>query len=171
MPPDDHVVDTNVLLLASASDAHSPFKDSTHVPLAEQRLVLEWLIAFRKDRTRHLVLDSQQELMREYRKQLGKNDYGYKVIVEKLQSARFHRIELDEEGAAQLPEPLRSEVKDRSDRKFVAVVLADGGQSSLVNACDTDWYDCENALKQAGIKVDQLISGWCRAKHAEKNAK
>lgn len=171
MPPGDHVVDTNVLLVASASDPSSPFKDSSHVPFAEQRAVLEWLREFRRDRSRHLVLDSQKELMREYKRQLGQNDYGYKVLMEKIQTARFHRIELDEEGSARLPEPLRTEVKDRSDRKFVAVVLADAGQSSLVNACDTDWYECEAALMQAGVNVEQTIDGWCRAKHAEKHGK
>ena len=171
MPPGDHVLDTNVLLVASAGDPSSPFKDSPHVPLAEQRAVLAWLREFRRDRSRLLVLDSQREVMREYKKQLGKNDYGYQVVIEKLQTARFHRIQLDEGGAAQLPEPLRTEVKDRSDRKFVAVALADAGASSLVNACDTDWYDCEAALMQAGINVEQLIDGWCRAKHAEKHGK
>lgn len=171
MPPGDHVLDTNVLLVASASDPSSPFKDSAHVPPAEQRAVLEWLREFRRDRARHLVLDSQQEVMREYKNKLKKNDYGYQVFIEKLQTARFHRIELDEDGSARLPEPLQTEVKDRSDRKFVAVVLADDRESSLVNACDTDWYDCEAALMQAGVNVEQIIDGWCRAKHAEKHGK
>jgi hypothetical protein len=165
------VLDTNVLLVASASDPSSPFKDSEHVPLAEQRAVLKWLSEFRRDRSRHLVLDEQREVMREYKRQLGKNDYGYQVVIEKLQTARFHRIELDEGGAARLPEPLQTEVKDRSDRKFVAVALADAGESSLVNACDTDWYDCQDALMQAGINVEQIIDDWCREKHREKQGK
>lgn len=171
MPPGDHVLDTNVLLVASASDPASPFNDSAHVPLAEQRTVLKWLSEFRKDRSRHLVLDSQREIMREYKKQLRKDDYGYQLFIEKLQTARFHPIELDETGSARLPEPLQTEVKDRSDRKFVAVALADAGESSLVNACDTDWYDCEATLMQAGINVEQIIDGWCRVKYTEKQRK
>jgi len=171
MPPGDHVLDTNVLLLASAGDPTSAFKDSPHVPPAEQRTVLEWLREFRRDSSRHLVLDSQKEVMREYKRKLGKNDYGYQVFIEKLQTARFHRIELDDGGAARLPKPLQAEVKDRSDRKFVAVVLADEGESSLVNACDTDWYDCEAALMQAGVNVEQLIGDWCRAKYVEMQKK
>lgn len=44
----DHVVDTNVLLVASAAHPYSPF-DETHVPIAEQRIVFDWLTAFRAD--------------------------------------------------------------------------------------------------------------------------
>jgi hypothetical protein len=171
MPPSDHVLDTNVLLVASASDPSSPFNDSAHVPPAEQRKVLTWLHEFRKDGSRHLLLDRQNLLRQEYKRQLGRNDLGYKVFIEKFQTARFHRIELDEEGGVRLPEPLCSEIKDRADRKFVAVALEDQGKSTLVNACDTDWYDCASALAQGGVVVEQLIDAWCRARHAEKHGK
>ena len=173
MPLGDHVLDTNVLLVASASDPASPFKDSEHVPPAEQRVVLQWLNAFYKDSSRQLVLDEQQTLIREYRKKLTKNDFGYKVILEKWQTARarVHSIELDEAQDARLPEPLQKHVKDRADRKFVAVALKDKGRSTIVNACDTDWYDCEEALLQEGIVLTQLIDSWCKAKHTEKSEK
>jgi hypothetical protein len=167
MPPSDHVLDTNVLLVASTSDPSSPFKGSMHVPPAEQRKVLEWLKAFRKDGSRKLVLDVQRQLMGEYQKQLSKDDLGRRVLMEKFQTARLHSIEM-EDGSARLPEPLRTHVKDLSDRKFVAVALADAGNSTLVNACDTDWHECEEALQQAGIIVEQLIPEWCRGKYQEK---
>lgn len=168
MSPSDHVLDTNVLLVASTSDTTSPFKGSTHVPIAEQRKVLEWLKEFRRDGSRKLVLDQQRQLMGEYQKQLGKEDLGRRIVVEKFQTARFHSIEMDTDGAARLPEPLRLHVKDLADRKFVAVALADAGNSSLINACDTDWYACEEALRQAGVIVGQLIPQWCKAKYNEK---
>jgi hypothetical protein len=54
----DHVVDTNVLLVASARDSSSPF-DDTHVPAEEQQAVFEWLAAFRADDGRRLVMDAR----------------------------------------------------------------------------------------------------------------
>ena len=51
-----HVIDTNVLLVASAAEPYSPFDDS-HVPPTEQLAVLDWLAAFRADESREIVID------------------------------------------------------------------------------------------------------------------
>lgn len=173
MDINDHAIDTNVLLVASAADPASPFKGSDHVPPSEQRQVFEWLRAFRHGKACHLVLDQHRKIINEYKRQLRENDYGRQVLDEKfrLGMCRFHRIELDEADDALLPEPLQSQVKDRADRKFVAVALQDEGRSTIVNACDTDWYDCAPALFDAGIGVTQIIDDWCRAKHIEKSKK
>lgn len=51
---------------------------------------------------------------------------------------------------------------------IVAAVLAaaqEGHRSKLVNACDTDWLDCERALIEAGIEVHHLLEKWLRGKH------
>src|ERR1017187_10632852 len=40
----DHIIDTNVLLVASARHPGSPFKDS-EVPAEQQQVVLNWLMA------------------------------------------------------------------------------------------------------------------------------
>lgn len=172
MPPNDHVVDTNVLLVASAADPGSSFKDAEHVPVAEQRKVFAWLRAFRNDKSRCMVLDVQGSILKEYKKKLDKNDYGRQVLVEKYSTAlRLCSIELDEAEEARLPQPLQEQIKDRADRKFVAVALADEGESTIVNACDTDWYECEQALLDSGVEVTQIIDDWCRALHARKNSK
>jgi hypothetical protein len=44
----DCIVDTNVLLVASAQHPGSPFDDS-NVPEVHMQVVLDWLMAFRKD--------------------------------------------------------------------------------------------------------------------------
>ena len=132
----DHIIDTNVLLVASMEDPGSPFMDSQHVPANE----------------------------REYKKNLSKEDLGRKVVVEKLQSAiRYVTVQAEHHGSAVV-----AAVHDPSDRKFVATALADEGNSSIVNACDTDWYDWESALSKASIVVDQLLDGWCRKLHRQK---
>jgi len=98
---------------------------------------------------------------------LSEQDFGHLVIREKIQSARWYAIELDRNGDASLPAELNAIVHDRSDRKFVAVALADDGQSSIVNACDTDWLGWEEGLQAAGIEVEQLLGEWCEEKRRE----
>jgi predicted nucleic acid-binding protein len=145
-------------------DPDSPFKDSQHVPADARLEVLQWLTAFRKDRSRNLVLDRGREIWREYMKNLSKEDLGRKVVVDKIQSAiRYVTVQAEHHDSA-----VAAAVHDPSDRKFVATALADEGNSSIVNACDTDWYDCEDALSKDGIVVEQLIDGWCRKLHQQK---
>ncbi len=157
----DHVVDTNVLLVASVPDPMSPFKD-THVPLKEQRRVFEWLVAFRGDGGRVAVLDAQFKIWSEYKDNLSEQDFGSLVMREKLQTARFHSVTYDDNGHALLPAPLEAAVPDHEDRKFVAVALADAGRSTIVNATDGDWLKAETALAAKGIQIEQLLDAWLR---------
>ena len=166
----DHVVDTNVLIVASSSDSASPAFD-TDVPVQQRRVVFEWLAVFRNDPGRVAVLDQGFQIWKEYRNKLGDQDFGLRVMIEKLTTARFHNIGYDQDGLARLPAKLEAAVSDRSDRKFVAVALADQGRSTIVNATDTDWYDAEAALAPHGIHVEQIIDGWCRAKHRSKTGR
>lgn len=161
----DHVVDTNVLLLASAHDAASPFAD-THVPPEECLVVFNWLATFRADARRCMVLDIDEEhgIIAEYKKRkLGAQDFGYHVLLDKQSSARFVIVEYDHEGHAIVPEGLVD--LDPSDRKMAAAVLADrddGGASTIVNACDSDWYEHQEALEAHGVFVEQIIHAWAR---------
>ena len=157
----DHIIDTNVLLVASAQDPGSPFKDSA-VPAEQQLVVLKWLMKFRADRQRKVVLDQFFKIWEEYNHKMTGQDLGLLVVMEKLQSAsvRFVDVAYDEHGHGCLPPELENVIHDRSDRKFVAVAHIDrcqGGQSTIVNAVDTDWYDWEEALKGHGIVVIHLI--------------
>ncbi|WP_437576916.1 hypothetical protein [Sorangium sp. So ce887] len=167
----DHVVDTNVLIVASAADPASPFKD-THVPANERRIVFAWLRDFRGDHGRRLIMDRARGLLHEYKKKLTAQDYGLVVAMEKLRTAAFVSVEYDGEYAV-VPEGLAR--FDNSDKKLVAAHLAhrsDGGQSTIVNACDTDWHEHEEALSAEGVIVEQLLPGWCQRefwrKHPEK---
>jgi len=170
----DHVIDTNVLVVASAAHPDSPFKDSD-VPDSQMAIVLAWLMAFWKDSRRNLVLDSQGKILKEYRGKLRKGrDIGLMVVAEKLLFARFHEIDYDANDVGCLPPELEMVVHDRNDRKLVAVALTDlaqGLQSSIINASDGDWYDWEKALKQADVVVEQLIEDWSRPQWEAKQKK
>jgi hypothetical protein len=157
---DDCIIDTNVLLVASAHHPVSPFKDSD-VPQEQMQVVFDWLVRFQKDAQRLLVLDPylQHGILEEYRHKMTEQDFGLMVVKEKLQFARLvYDLEFDDDGHAFLPAGY--EKIDPSDRKFVAVALKDlseGGRSIIINAVDSDWHECEKELNRAGVTVKHLI--------------
>ena len=164
MPMPDHIVDTNVLCAASTSDAISRFNETDHVPLDELEKVLNWLVKFRQDATRRIVLDEGWRLIGEYKGQLGErpeNNIGMRVVYEKMASGRLVDVPLDSDGRETLPQEVDQAYDYRGDRKLVALALADQPNSTIVNACDTDWYDWEETLKAHGVIVDQIIGDWC----------
>ena len=170
----DHIIDTYVLLVASAHHPDSPFKDSD-IPAEQLKVVFEWLMAFRKDDQRNMVLDQSLKIWDEYHNKLKRGqDIGSLVATEKLQFARFVEIAYDKDGHGCLPPKLEQVVHDRADRKIVTLALTDlseGGECSIVNASDCDWYDWEEALREAGVVVEQVIDDFCRATWEAKKKK
>lgn len=172
---DTRVVDTNVLIVASAADDGSPFRpDATPIQEAALRKrVLHWLVAFEQDPERSVVLDWDWHLCGEYRQKLTEQDYGWLVLMAKQDRNEvvWVGLTMDENGHAILPDELTVAVTDRADRKMVAAALAsqDAGHACrLTNACDTDWLDCGDALGRAGLQVEHLLEEWLRAKWLSK---
>lgn len=169
----DFVIDTNVLLCASAADEGSPFDDADHVPQGERLVVLDWLASFHADGERIAVLDEDFGIFDEYRHKLTDQDYGLQVMKEKLATAHFVPVEYDENGHGRVPAEL--EPLDKSDRKLAAAAIADAilyeGRCTIANAADTDWYEVEGALAAHAVDVQQVIPAYCRAKHEEKKAR
>jgi hypothetical protein len=173
---DSSVIDTNVLIVASAADDGSPFQpDATPVQeVALRQEVLDWLQAFELDAERSVVLDWDWHICGEYQNKLNlEQDYGWLAIMSKRDRNEvvWIGIEVDANGHAKLPPALRSAVSDLADRKMVAAVLsakADGNDCQLVNACDTDWLDCKQALKNADVRVHHLLGEWLKRRHKNK---
>ncbi len=171
----DYIIDTNVLLVASAQHPGSPFKGS-NAPPEQMQAVLNWLMAFRKNGRLKVVLDPylKHGIWEEYHRKMTGQDIGLMVVMEKLQFARFVDIEFDGNGHACLPHDLEKVIHDPADRKFVAVAwtdLSEGEESSIINAVDTDWCVWEKALKRAGITVTHLIEGLCERTRQKRAAR
>lgn len=163
----DCVLDTNVLLVASAAHPYSPWDDANHVPAEEQKKVFEWLAEFRTDASRAIVFDDLFAIYEEYRHKLSDQDYGLQVVHEKMQVAlRQVDLEWDDESHAVVPDEFQT--FDRSDRKFLAAALSDPASIAIVNATDTDWLYFEKELEAAGVEVVYVIEDWLRKQKANK---
>lgn len=178
MPIDKHVIDTNVLLVASAAHAASPFpEDATPVEKAELRArVLDWVMNFDQSQ-RRIVLDYGWEIAGEYQNKLSDQDYALQIVLQMTSTDRvsWFQLEREADGRTRIAHAgLDPTITDLADRKMVAAVLAGGcnaGGCNLVNACDTDWYDWQDAMEAADVYVEQLIQEWCHAKWLAKRAR
>lgn len=135
---DDAIIDTNVLIVASL--AHSGEFDGSHRTRAECSRVLEWLESFRSG-PGAIILDNGMEIWAEYNHKLSARDYGLYALAEIMVSrCRLYEIEYEAAHDNAAVVPVAFAELDRSDRKFLAVALADveaGHNSAIVNATDT----------------------------------
>ncbi|MHB8764695.1 MAG: hypothetical protein ACYDA8_10235 [Deferrisomatales bacterium] len=171
-----YVVDTNVLIAASAVEAGSPVaRDATPREPALRQRVHDWLTTFEVAETR-MVLDGAGKIYEEYGNKLGFNDYGIQLVIHKMSTAAVDLVEVlyDRDGHGVLEPSLASVIHDRADRKLVAAALAANslfGACAIANAGDTDWYDWHDALTAAGVAVEQLLPEWSRQKWQAKRAR
>ena len=157
---ESRVVDTNVLIVASAADDGSPFRPGS-TPVQEEALrkrVLEWMQEFEQDPERHAVLDWDWRICGEYLNKLTEQDYGWLALMRKKDKNEviWVGLELDVDGHAVLVPSLADSVTDLADRKMVSAGLAaisEGHVCKLTNACDTDWLDCKAPLAAAGLEA------------------
>ncbi|HXF08052.1 MAG TPA: hypothetical protein VNK45_05965 [Candidatus Acidoferrales bacterium] len=168
-----YVVDTNVLIAASAADPKHPKDiDATPEDPKLRKTVWEWLYKFEQSDSR-LVLDGDGRIYEEYNSKLGFNDYGIQVVLHKWSTASVDDvdIEYDADGYGVLPETLAAVVHDFADRKMVAAALAAHamfGECCIAFAGDTDWHDWEDALTAHEMQLEPIIEAWSRQKHAAK---
>lgn len=168
-----YVVDTNVLIAASAADPLHP-KDIDATPPDPQlrQQVWAWLHAFEQSPS-HMVLDLANKIYDEYTHKLGFSDYGIQVVMHKWSTAAvdFVDVAYDANGSGVLPPRLARVVHDEADKKMVAAALAalqQYGEGCIAFAGDTDWHDWEQELAAHQVLLEPIIEDWSRRKHAEK---
>jgi hypothetical protein len=168
-----YVVDTNVLIAASAADPTSP-KDIDATP-TDPRLrakVWRWLDAFQASDSR-LVLDCGNEIRKEYDNKLGFNDFGIQVVVRKWDTSAVDVVDLEpaDQGYRVLPVEVTQKMHDLADHKMAAAAyVAENtlGACPIAFAGDTDWHGWEPVLSAHGITLEPIIESWSRAKYHEK---
>lgn len=171
-----YVVDTNVLIAASAADpTHPKDIDATPDDPTERQKVWQWLDVFQKSESR-LVLDLAGEIYNEYTNKLGFNDFGIQVVMHKWSTAAVDNVDVayDGYGHGILQLPLLSFIHDDADKKMVAAALDSHrkyGEGCVAFAGDTDWHDWETDLLANNVLLEPIIEIWSRQKHAEKQAR
>ncbi|RDE04459.1 hypothetical protein DVW87_16220 [Sphingomonas aracearum] len=173
---DRYVVDTNVLIAASAADPVTPADiAATPTDPALRLAVWQWLDAFERSESR-FVFDTENRIWDEYNNKLGYTDFGIQVVMSKWSKCAVDSVvvDYDEHGHGELPATLASVIHDLADRKMVAAALVshtEFGEGCVAFAGDTDWHDWEENLLAHDILLEPIIEAWSRAKHAEKHAK
>lgn len=152
----DQLVDTNVLLVASAADGLDvPFPDVS-VDADAIQLVFEWLLAFRDDNSRCIVLDDLFQVYSEYHNKLNGQHFGLQVVDYKLREC-LRTVPVTYDGAGYAVVPATLAAIDNSDKMFVAAALNDPANIHIVNACDSDWKEKAALLQQHGVTVLELL--------------
>lgn len=167
------MVDTNVLIAASAADpVHPKDIDATPPEPALRMQVWNWLTQFEQGDCR-LVLDDGEQIFDEYGRKLGFNDFGIQVVMHKWNTSAVDLVpvDYDPDGAGVLPAVLSPVIHDAADKKMVAAALAAHilfGEGCVAFAGDTDWHDWEADLARHDVLLEPIIEAWSRKKHAEK---
>jgi hypothetical protein len=173
---DRYVVDTNVLITASAGHPMHPTDiDATPADPKLRTRVWQWLDAFQSSESR-MVLDFAGGIYDEYNKKLGFNDFGIQVVIDKWSKAAVDNVDVayDEHGHGVLQPPLLAVIHDDEDKKMVAAALDSHrqyGEGCVAFAGDTDWHDWEGDLLSNCVLLEPIIEDWSRQKHAEKQAR
>jgi hypothetical protein len=103
------LIDTNVLIVASAADVSSPFQPEA-TPIQEEAYrnkVLAWLMDFEIDENRFAILDNGWHICREYSNKLSlEQDYGWLAMMAKKDRNEVIWVDfqLDNDGHAILPQ-------------------------------------------------------------------
>mgnify|MGYP001575860110 CR=1 FL=1 len=152
------IVDTNVALVANGSAGQ-----------ADTPCMLKCLQELRAIRGGwQVLLDDKGLILQEYLKQkpygfpTGPGD-AFLIWVNDNQANTAHvrtvsitPLDDDPLGFAEFPSDPDLSDFDPADRKFVAVALASGGVTPILNATDTDWWIHRAALARNGVHVEFL---------------
>lgn len=148
------VMDTNVGVVANGRAPHAGIECVSSCVGA--------LIEIRE--RHHVLLDDRGLILDEYRRHLspsgqpGPGDAFFKWLWDNQWNPEHcHQVPVTpvsgRRGFEEFPEDPDLATFDPSDRKFVAVALASGGQPEIFNASDTDWWHHREALSRHGVKV------------------
>jgi hypothetical protein len=153
------VVDTNVPIVANRRS-----------PQARPACVLACIDALDDLRLHHkIVLDNLGRILDEYRNHLsakgqpGVGDAFFKWVWQNqgnttyCEMAEIHPRDGGEDYE-EFPDDPELARFDRSDRKFVAAVLASELAPKVLNATDTDWWHYRECLEKHGVRVVFLCS-------------
>lgn len=156
-----YVVDTNVFVAAQG--------DATHLSQPCQQTALSFVRDLGYKHT--IAVDQTRKIINEYRNNIPRLSAIDTLLNKMLTTGRIDMVAVafDDNGDAILPNACQ--MKDRSDRKFVAVALTHPNKPPICNASDTDWLENEKELNACEVQMMHLCERETREKFAAKQAK
>lgn len=171
--PDYYLIDTNVMLAASAyADVLSNLLGRAMPKEEEYReLVYQWLCNFQHS-TSLMILDEEGCIRDEYDRNMPFNnkmrsqEYGLQVLQNKqdrclVEYVPIEVLEANGERVAVLSDELSRIVTDREDMKWVAAALSAKQyldvNSPIVYGAESDWYLIEGQLTAFDICFNRLL--------------
>lgn len=168
----EYIVDTNVPLVAQGTATQMSGNCILNCVNFLERLFQGHFI---------LVIDSDYHLIGEYSNQMNKGSqyqYGNRFLKwiynNQANPCKIKTVEinqLDEFNFKEVPQSLIDIGFDNSDRKFVAVAIANNNRASIAQAADSKWIGWDEALISEGITVHFLCKDELKAIHQTKKKK
>jgi len=152
-------VDSNVLIVANGDESEQAENDC-------MSRCEEFLIELQENGV--LVLDDGGEILSEYGNKCsfagapGLGDMFFRWAFD-TQFSHSVRVSINSHPTRvfeEFPDTAALSDFDRSDRKFVAVVLSSPVATKVANAVDSDWAEHAEAIRDAGVVVEELCP-WC----------
>jgi len=110
-----------------------------------------------------IVIDDEYHLLDEYRNSMdssGPQDYGNRflkwIYTNQGNPALVKQVHIHSIGGhdfSEFPESLRQIGFDRSDRKFVALAIANNCQAPIIQAGDSKWIGWQGSLAEHGVNL------------------
>jgi len=153
----EYIVDTNVPLVAQGEAEQMSLNCQKECALFLEELFNGHI---------KLVIDSDYHLIGEYSNKMTKGSqaqYGNRFLKwilsnqanhSKIKTVDIHAV--DQYNFEEVPQSLVDLGFDNSDRKFVAVAIANNNQAKIAQSADSKWIGWEEALKKEGIHVHFL---------------
>lgn len=168
----EYIIDTNVPLVAQGTANHMTIDCSSKCAEFLEKLFVGKF---------KLVLDTEYHLIREYEIKMPKgsqSQYGNRFLkwiynnqANPLKVKQVEIHQLDEYNFTEVPQRLVDIGFDNSDRKFVAVAIANNNQAPIAQAADSKWIGWEEALNNEGITVRFLCKEELEVIHQTKKKK
>ena len=148
------IIDTNVPLIADG-DSHMSLECQSHC--------LDFIQQVMYGGKTIVVIDDQFHVLGEYERQKDRNRAD--SLLEKLfiwvhthqtNPAKVKQVPIRSTGEGdfeEISQKIRDLEFDPSDRKFVAVCIANDKQAPIYQAADSKWIGWDAALKEEGIEV------------------
>lgn len=150
----EYIIDTNVPLVAQGSGNHMSSNCTQNCVAFLERL-FNGHFKLVIDDGYHLIAEYQNLMLKGSQAQYG-NRFLKWIFTHQDNPLKIKTVEvnqLDEYNFKEVPKSLIEIGFDNSDRKFVAVAVANNYRAPIAQAADSKWIGWEDALNKEGISV------------------